>query len=465
MKSPLAVSVALLLLASALGAAPLSLHPENPRYFLFRDKPTLLITSGEHYGAVLNLDFNFDRYLETLQADGLNLTRVFSGAYVEPQGAFNIESNTLAPKAGRFIAPWARSDQPGYANGGNKFDLNRWDDAYFKRLKDFIRKANECGVIVEMNLFCPMYEDKQWALSPMNAANNVNGIGSVGKHDIHDLSKNGSLQGVQEKLVRKIVAELADFDNLYYEICNEPYFGGVTNEWQGRIADVIADAEKDLPKTHLISENVANGSKKITDPHPKVSIFNFHYAHPPKAIAENWELNKPIGLNETGFKGNGDDFYRTEAWEFMLAGGALYNNLDYSFTVGHEDGTYKYPPKTPGGGNPIFRRQIRVLAEFLGGLDFIHLKPARELIKTAIPDKSSAQLLAQPGILYAGYFKGIPKDVGLEMQPGRYRAVIINAISGKEVRTEEFQHDGGVRAIAVPSEASEFAISIRVTRD
>jgi hypothetical protein len=30
---------------------PISLHPVNPHYFLWRDRPTTLITSGEHYGA------------------------------------------------------------------------------------------------------------------------------------------------------------------------------------------------------------------------------------------------------------------------------------------------------------------------------------------------------------------------------------------------------------------------------
>src|SRR6266850_3030112 len=74
--------------------ASLALHPENPHYFLLRGKPTVLITSGEHYGAVLNLDFNYVKYLDTLQADGLNLTRTFTGAYVEPSGAFNISGNT-----------------------------------------------------------------------------------------------------------------------------------------------------------------------------------------------------------------------------------------------------------------------------------------------------------------------------------------------------------------------------------
>ena len=78
---------------------PLALHPDNPHYFLFRGRPTVLITSGEHYGAVLNRDFDYARYLDELQAHGLNQTRLFSGAYVEPQGAFSIANNTLAPAA------------------------------------------------------------------------------------------------------------------------------------------------------------------------------------------------------------------------------------------------------------------------------------------------------------------------------------------------------------------------------
>src|SRR5262245_29626948 len=54
---------ALLAAPAAAAAEPLRLHPDNPHYFLFRGKPTVLITSGEHYGAVLNLDFDYVAYL------------------------------------------------------------------------------------------------------------------------------------------------------------------------------------------------------------------------------------------------------------------------------------------------------------------------------------------------------------------------------------------------------------------
>src|SRR5918999_930364 len=85
--------------AQVAAPGPITLHPDNPHYFQWRGRPTVLITSGEHYGAVINLDFDYRKYLDTLAADGMNYTRVFSGAYVEPEGAFKIARNTLAPRA------------------------------------------------------------------------------------------------------------------------------------------------------------------------------------------------------------------------------------------------------------------------------------------------------------------------------------------------------------------------------
>jgi len=45
---------------------------------------------GEHYGAVMNLDFDYKKYLQTLHDEGMNMTRTFSGTYVENPQSFNI---------------------------------------------------------------------------------------------------------------------------------------------------------------------------------------------------------------------------------------------------------------------------------------------------------------------------------------------------------------------------------------
>jgi hypothetical protein len=460
-----------LLLAAAASAQPLRLHPENPRYFLFAGKPAVLVTSGEHYGAVLNQDFDYKRYLDTLRADRLNLTRVFSGSYREVAGNFAIASNTLAPASGKFLAPWPQRD--------GKFDLTRWDDAYFKRLKEFMAYAAQSGVVVELVLFCPLYEDSMWSVSPMNARNNVNGIGDVPRADVLAL-KDAKLTEVQVAMTRKIVSELREFDNLYYEICNEPYFQGVTLAWQEHISKVIVETEASFRKKHLISQNWANGSRVVDSPNPLVGIYNFHYSRPPESVAMNRKLNVAIGNNETGFDGGADSTYRIQGWEFLMAGGALYNNLDYSFTVGHEDGTYAPPAATPGGGSPALRRQLRYLRAFFDEIPFLRMQPAAEgLIRGS--EGSSVRALEEPGKVYAAYIHhgrifrdGKPRyqvdpqsssrEITLRLPPGRYTAKWRDTKTGMDVKSETIAVSSAEETrMSSPTYAEDVALIVRAS--
>lgn len=439
---------------------PISLDPANPHYFLFRGRPTVLITSTEHYGAVMNMGFYYPLYLNELQSRGFNLTRLFSGVYVEDFGAFNIARNTLAPAPLRFICPWARSVTPGYAGGGNKFDLNKWDPAYFHRLKDFVAQAGKRGIVVEMVLFCPYYGDSQWDLSPVKASNNIEGIGDIPRTKALTLD-NGALLAVQDAMVRKIVTELRDFDNVYYEICNEPYFGGVTITWQNHIAEIIKKTEGAFPAQHLIAQNISNGSKKIEDPNPSVSIFNFHYSQPPESVALNYGLDRAIADDETGFRGTGDSAYRREGWDFVLSGGAVYDNLDYSFTVGHEDGTFKFPPSQPGGGGHELQAQLSILKKFIDGFDFAHMHPDATDIK-AVGREAKIHALAQPGMAYAVYVDGGGPGTTLlcNVPPGRYLAEWIDTLTGAASRTEDVSHADGVLVLASPSYSEDIALRL-----
>jgi len=391
---------------------PISLHPDNPHYFLFRGKPTVLIGSTEHYGAVLNLDFDYVKYLDELKSKGLNVTRTFTGFYVEPQGAFGIARNTLAPLEGKLICPWARSNEPGYAVGGNKFDLTKWDEAYFARLKDFIREAGKRDIVVELDLFSNIYDTIQWKLSPLYFTNNINNLAAVKDHKEILSLKHPEIIKIQEQMVEKILTELNDFDNLYYEICNEPYFGDLLalESWEKHMTEFTHRTESKLGKNHLISNNIANGSEKIENLNQGVSIVNFHYAKPPAAVELNYSLNLPVGDNETGFNGIEDVNYRTEAWDFMVAGGALFNNLDYSFATGHEDGSFVVAPGQPGGGGRVLRSQFQLLKNVMDSLDFIQMKPSNELVKNKPRGTATARVLAHEGNQYLLYLNNAIKE-------------------------------------------------------
>ncbi len=456
-----AASVFVVLLSASITSAaePIRLHPDNPHYFLFRGRPTVLVGSTEHYGAVLNRDFDFVPYLDELKKHGLNLTRTFTGEYCEASGNFQIKHNTLAPAEGKLICPWARSDQPGYAGGGNKFDLDRWDHAYFDRLKEFLREAGRREIVVELVLFCPFYEEPMWRLSPLNVANNINSTGNVARTDVYAL-KDERLTAVQDALARKLVSELNEFDNFYFEICNEPYFGGVTLDWQAHIAATLQEAQRDRPAKHLIAQNISNGSQKIERPNPAVSIFNFHYSTPPESVGLNYDLNKAIGDDETGFRGSEDATYRGEGWDFLLAGGAVYDNLDYSFTTEHEDGTAR--PEAPGGGGPELRRQLGILKRFLDGFAFVRMKPDRSLVAGGLPERATVQVLAEPGAAYALYLRGgASAELRLNLPEGSYNAQWLNPRSGQIEAKAEVQSFGTPVSLQSPDYQQDIALAIR----
>jgi hypothetical protein len=329
-----------------------------------------------------------------------------------------------------------------------------------------------------MTLFTVYYNDTHWKLSPLNAKNNVQGVGNVAFNEVLTL-KEAALTAVQEAFVRKIVTELKDFDNLYYEVCNEPYIRNEASlEWQWRMTDVIVDAESKFPARHLISWNIANHKGEVKDPHPAVSIFNFHYARPPVAVDTNYGLNKVIGMNETGFDGTTDATYRTQGWDFLFAGGALYNNLDYSFAVGHEDGSFGVPGSDPGWGSGKLRSQLGILRTLMESMPLTRMAPAPSFVEAGVPEGASARALAAPGDTYAVYLhhgkvlSGYQPSyaVGTRKQSAKLRVNLPakkyvvewwNPREGMMKATMAFDHAGGSRELQTPAYSEDLAIRIR----
>jgi len=182
-------------------------------------------------------------------------------------------------------------------------------------------------------------------------------------------------------------------------------------------------------------------------------------------VAENYALNKVIGDNETGFKGTNDTHYRMEAWEFILAGGGLYNNLDYSFVAGHEHGDFVYPKSQPGGGNPEFRQQLTVLRDFIHSFNFVRMKPGKEFINAGVPDKMHVHALTEHGKQYAAYFfdpsNAAPQSISLTLllPAGDYRVEWIDVLSGKTGKRERVKSPGALTIIS-PEFRQELALGI-----
>jgi hypothetical protein len=214
------------LLLAVVAFRPIALDPLRPTLYAWRNATVALVGSSEHYGAILNTDFDFVAYLDAVAASHLTLVRAWTGAaYVEPPGAFNIANNTLAPAPGAFLAPWARSTECCYNNDtrfGNKFNLSAYNPAYFSRLRAFLSAASARGIAVNLGLFSFVYTADIWALSPLNARNNVNGVGARVvdyRRELFTL-KWPDITDAQMRFLDELGGALAAFDNFWYEMIN-----------------------------------------------------------------------------------------------------------------------------------------------------------------------------------------------------------------------------------------------------
>jgi hypothetical protein len=190
----------------------------------------------------------------------------------------------------------------------------------------------------------------------------------------------------------------------------------------------------------------------------------------------NYHFNKVIAFDETGGSDRGDRKYRTEGWDFIIAGGGVYDHLDFSFTTGRPDGTVvPLPPATPGGGGPELRRQLRLLKEFIEGFEFVRMTPGAAMIKshhiTAAQTgprpaiKPTLRVLAESGKAYAIYINGgTEAKLELELPAGDYTAEWMNTKTGRIEKSEPFNHNGGDKTLLSPAYSEDIALRVVCTK-
>jgi hypothetical protein len=481
------LALVLLLMAQA-SAQPIKLHPSNPHYYEFNGQPTVLITSAEHYGAVINLDFDYVAYLDALKAYGLNYTRIWPGALLEMVDEF-VKDNTMGPRPDRTIVPWLRSNVPGYVYGGNKFDLNKWNPEFFARLRDFIVKAAERGIVVEICFFNSEYTHR-WPLSPLYYQNNIQGVGKCDFKDAQTL-KYPDLVERQSEYVAKITREVNNYDNVILEICDEPSLytpHAEAGPWVGRLLEVVHDTESTLPKKHLVAQEVEGGIGGPIDysASPLLNIIVGQYVWGPedgteqmggmKGLDYEYGHNKPIEFNETPFypfwyrKGDPVADSRVEAWEFIVGGGASFNHLNCRYTIENPAG------KTPD--NALILSALRNLKTFIYSFDFVKMSPDKSFVVSGIPGGTYCRGISQRGEQYAlyhhhsvleesdkEYYVATPGEYAetlvLGLPGGTYKADWVDPASGSVINSLTFTHQGGDKTLITPEHTVDIALRIK----
>jgi hypothetical protein len=469
---------------------PITLNPENSHYFLYNGNPLFLITSDQHYGAVTNMDFDYITFLDTLAAYGMNFTRIYPGAYIEKDGEY-MPDNNLGARNGRQILPWVKTSVPGAHEvlGGYKLDLDQWNDAYFMRLKDFISKAGERNIIVDIAFFNGMYPDR-WEFQPMYHANNIQGIGNCVFNEVQTL-KDTALARYHEAYVKKITEEVNEFDNVILDICDEPFQDGcppvLYNQWISKLIDAITSTESSLPNKHLIAQTIdshTRGGPGDFSADSRIDVLMNEYTWGIANLDKEYLHNKPMVLIETAYypQYDGDKIAasRVEAWEFLVGGGAAFmqlNGLYSSFNSG-----------AAGTENYKLLRQLKILKNFMYSFDFFNMRQDTSFQAGGVPAGTFTRAISEPGKQYAFYihhseygcwfwepmkmgscYNVVPgnyqENMVFNMSPGTYIAEWIDPETGTIIRTDNFTHDGGNRIFDAPAYMIDIALKINCLKN
>ncbi len=488
---------------SAAAAPPISIHPENPKYFLFRGQPRALITASEHYGSVVNRAFDFERYLADAADKKQTLTRTFL-LFREQQSSRN-PSSPIKPESPDYLAPYPRVG-PGKAMDGEPvYDLDQWNGEYFGRLHDFLSRASQLGIVVELTLFSNTYAEGVWALNPLRAQNNIQKVGAVEWQEYTSL-KDRALNERQFAYAEKIVRETSRYDNVYYEICNEPGGGFAghaspadVDAWQAEVGRVVRAELKRLGRTHLVFASQAfSYVPKFTQPLDDTfsgSLADAVNVHPlPNTIlggraymlgnfmskeltlaeladfcraAERYP--KPCVLDEdnaaTLYRDpTGWTIHRKRAW-IAAFNQAHYDFIDFSITVGSEAGTKQSSAQV--------RTWMKNLSEFVHALDFVHSHPQADWIEHK-PEHLVSAVLARPGKHYVAYLaderevsdptagQPIAGEIVFHLPPGDYLASLYSPTLGG--KSPGLKIRGGAEAIKLDLPAFQHDVVVEVKR-
>lgn len=294
----------------------LRLNPKNPRYFTDESGQAIYLT-GSHTWAVMQEmwpeneprhDMDYDGFLQMMEDCGHNFLRFWQYAMHTKNSPWNDVSTLFDPM------PYERTG-PGLARDGlPRFDLCRFNQAYFDRLRLRVEKAATHGIYVSVMLFeawglkNATPGQQPWDYHVFNPENNVNAIAEntkaiSGRYEglytkIFSLDCPAILE-VQKAFARKIVDAVGDLDNVLYEVCNEMPHTPEALQWQELLCNYIHDYEITKPKRHMVGITPEGGEQASEDLY-KTSAdwispsngrgFEYRY-NPPAADGRKVELN------------------------------------------------------------------------------------------------------------------------------------------------------------------------------
>lgn len=206
----------------------------NTRYFQDGNGRAILLNGSQTWNTLqdwgtdgITRALDFDAFIEFLSDHGHNFTLLWR---VEQPRFCNLPvNNGVPPEFTVSPQPWQRTGPGNATDGGLKFDLNRFNPAYFDRLRVRTQALNKAGIYVGIYLFTGEFLNLYRCATdgyPFTGANNVNGLddgyksGPQGNGSIEMTSPN-QITKYQDAFVDKVIDTLNDLPNVLWIVSEE----------------------------------------------------------------------------------------------------------------------------------------------------------------------------------------------------------------------------------------------------
>ena len=425
--------------ASAAGDGRIRPYDGNPRYWQYKGKPVLLLGGSKDDNLFQIPDLK--EHLDEMRAAGGNYIR-----------------NTMSDRQDNGFEVY-----PFKPLGGGKYDLNEWNEEYWRRFENMLRWTAERDIIVQIEVWDRFdYSTTHWEPHPYNPKNNVNYSYEQSGFDEHypdhpgrnkqpfffstpAQRNNSTIFKYQQRFVDKMLSYSLRFDHVLYCMDNETSAEEAWGAfWAGYIRQRAQLAGKAVNLTEMWDAwDLKAAQHRRTLDHPERYDFADLSQNNQKKGQEHWDnfqwarsyiAARPRPLNTVKTYGADGGRYGDSRdgierfWRHIIGGAA--------------SARFHRPEAGLGLSAPAVAalRAARKLESLIRLWD---VEPANHLLSGR--EENEAYLAARPGAAYAMYFTN-GGSVGLDLTnaAGRFEARWIEIATGEWGKRETLQGGGTV---------------------
>lgn len=323
----------------------------NPQYFTYKGQLLPLVGMSHEYvchipqGSTQNAEYctlgNYPSVFSTLKTNKNNVYRIWT--------IFNHSPGTAVS-----TGPW-NNEQP-FVRSGTKWDVRTINIAYIDNLEKVVCEAYKNDIVVEVTLLDPW--DGDWTTGPFHPNNTVSypdpanvavtvtpGFSVEPQFMSFENGTSDTTSAVKEArkaqriAIRAVVNRLKRWPNVIWEVANESDFEGPTAANLNTFQNAMISHIRAFDTTHPIMVNAHTPSTfawNLTN----ATAASLHYTDIVGALYGAIELQRdaslatarsgmPLAFNENRFIPSTvrttADGVRSEAWEFMLNEGGLFD--------------------------------------------------------------------------------------------------------------------------------------------